>query len=188
MGGGIALLTALLLLEDDPARLSAMALLAPAAYRQPLPFFIRTAARPWLGPMALRMLPASFIIRAGLRRAYHDPTAITQAQVEAYAHPLRSRHGRHALSRMARQLIPPDLDALVARYREITVPSLLIWGAYDSVVPVRLGKRLAEELPRASLEMLPHCGHMPQEEDPEESLRIFRRFLDHPNDVTRPGP
>lgn len=177
MGGGIALITALRLLEDQPHRLRRLTLVAGAAYRQTIPLFIGLAARPWLGPLALRLIPPSIIIRAGLRRAYLRPEKITRSQVEAYAEPLRTPEGRRALSRTARQIIPPDLDRITVRYREIGVPSLLIWGREDAIVPIRVGERLAQDLPQAHLRVIPRCGHMPQEERPTESLEIFQNFL-----------
>ena len=178
LGGGIALLTALHLLEEEPTRLSRLVLVASAAYRQPVPRFIALAARPRLGPLALKIIPASTIIRAGLRRAYHRPEKITSSQVEAYAEPLRSSDGRRALSRMARQIIPPDLDRLTDRYPEIPVPTLLLWGREDTIVPLAIGKRLAQDLPRSRLAVLPDCGHMPQEELPRESLALFLEFME----------
>lgn len=177
LGGGIALLTALRLLNETEPRLKRLALVAGAAYPQPIPRFIALAARPFLGPLALKILPASFIIRAGLRRAYFRPEKITRSQVEAYAEPLRKKEGRRALSKMAGQIIPPELDQITPRYRKITVPTLLIWGRQDIIVPLRIGERLARELPQAELHVLAECGHMPQEEEPETSLKVFLDFL-----------
>lgn len=181
LGGGIALLTALELMEAGDSRLSHLVLLGAAAYRQPVPQFIRIAARPWLGPLALRVLPASLVIRLGMARAYHSTSAITDSTVEAYADPLRSSDGRYALSRMARELIPPDLDTLSSRYGQISTPTLLLWGEADAIVPLGIGERLAREIPRARLAVLPDCGHMPQEEKPDESLRLVLEFLNDPD-------
>lgn len=177
LGGGIALLTALHLLAEKPTRLKRLVLIAGAAYPQPIPSFIRIAAKPRIGALALRLLPARFIIRQALQMAYYDPGLITDSQVEAYAEPIRTLQGRYALSRMARQIVPEDMDAVVARYPEMAVPTLLIWGREDRIVPLGVGQRLARELPSARLEIIEECGHMPQEEKPRESLEIFRSFL-----------
>ena len=178
LGGGIALLTALRLQEEEPSRLGRLVLVAGAAYPQSLPLFIALAARPWLGPLLLKAIPASFVIRAGLRRAYHSPEKITPQQVEAYARPLRTADGRRALSMMARRMVPPNLEELTERYGDLDVPTLLLWGRQDTIVPLRVGQRLQRDLPRSRLEILEGCGHMPQEELPAESLEIFRSFLD----------
>jgi pimeloyl-ACP methyl ester carboxylesterase len=45
-------------------------------------------------------------------------------------------------------------------------------------VPLATGARLEREMPGARLVVLEACGHVPQEERPEESLRIVEAFLD----------
>ena len=91
--------------------------------------------------------------------------------------PLRRRGGRYALSWSARQLLPPDARRWTDRYPEIQVPTLLLWGSHDQVVPRWVGERLQRILPRARLEVLSDCGHMAPEERPEASLERVRAFL-----------
>jgi pimeloyl-ACP methyl ester carboxylesterase len=178
LGGGVALLTALRLQEESPGRLKGLVLVGAAAYHQPLPYFIALAARPLLGPMVLRLLPKAFLMRQGLKMAYHDRSLISESQIQAYAGPVRRVDGQHALSRMAQQIIPENLDDFVAKYPQLRVPTLLIWGRQDRIVPLRFGQRLAGELPMAQLTIMEDCGHIPHEEKPEESYEIFREFLE----------
>jgi pimeloyl-ACP methyl ester carboxylesterase len=177
LGGGVALLTALRLLDESPGRLKRMVLIAPASYHQPLPYFIALAARPILGPLVLRLLPKSFLMRQALRMAYHDRSLISASQILAYSEPVRTSAGQHALSRTAQQIVPDDLDDFVARYPELKIPTLLIWGRQDRIVPLRFGHRLAEDLPESQLEILEDCGHIPHEEKPDESYEVFWDFL-----------
>lgn len=178
LGGGIALLTALHLLAEDPTRLKRLVLISAAAYPQPLPKYIALAASPRLGPLALRLIPPNFLIRKALEMAYHDPSAVTASQVEAYAEPIRTPDGRYALARMANQIVPPDMDSVVAEYPKIQIPTLLIWGREDRIVPLSVGERLVRDLPDARLEILDECGHIPHEELPMESLVLLRSFLE----------
>lgn len=73
--------------------------------------------------------------------------------------------------------MPDNLPRLVDRYREIDVPSLLVWGRQDRIVPCVMGEALAEALPEARLATLERCGHIPAEERPRESLAFVREFL-----------
>ena len=57
------------------------------------------------------------------------------------------------------------------------MPTLLLWGDQDRVVPLDVGERLLAALPRAQLEIMEDCGHMPSEEYPKESLKIVLEFL-----------
>jgi len=177
LGGGVALLSSLRLQREDPGRLRGLVLVAATAYPQPLSRYLRFLGRPRLGPLALRVLPRRLIIRTALRQAYHPSNPVSHTHVEAYAHPLGTPEGRYALSRSASQLIPPELESIAAQYPEVKVPSLLLWGREDPVVPLWVGERLAKALPTARLEVLPECGHMPQEEAAQDSLERLQRFL-----------
>ena len=77
-----------------------------------------------------------------------------------------------------RQLVPDDLDGIVSRYPAISIPTLLLWGRADRVVPLRVGQRLARELSDARLVILEDCGHLPPEERPEDSLGAVRGFIE----------
>ena len=77
----------------------------------------------------------------------------------------------------ALQIIPPDVDSIVGAYPSIKVPALLIWGDRDRVSSPEDGRRLAEALPGSQLEVVPDCGHMPQDEHPEATLALVNRFL-----------
>ena len=110
--------------------------------------------------------------------AYHPSHPVEDFLVEAYTEPLRTFAGRRALSRSAAALFSAEAGHLAARYARVTVPSLLLWGREDRVVPLSVGRRLASEMPVAELEILERCGHMPQEEAAEESLEALFRFLE----------
>jgi hypothetical protein len=47
------------------------------------------------------------------------------------------------------------------RLRQVTVPTLVIWGAEDHVAPLRTGRLLAHRLPTARLEIIQGARHMP---------------------------
>jgi pimeloyl-ACP methyl ester carboxylesterase len=118
------------------------------------------------------------LIRLVLRSIVYDKTAVTQGQIEGYADPLRSLQARRALLWAAAQIVPDDIDELALRYPEIDVPALLLWGRQDGVVPLRVGERLAADLPRAELHVLETCGHAPTEERPHECREALMGFLD----------
>ena len=175
MGGGIALLAALRLLDQE--RLQRLVLVAGAAYPQRLPPFVSLARKGRASRWLFKLIPKRRLIRWILRSIVHDPATVSGAQVEAYAEPLRRAPVRHALIKTALGIVPPDLDELTARYPQIDVPTLLLWGRHDRVVPLSVGERLSDVLPRATLEVMEECGHMPPEELPKESLAIVKRFL-----------
>jgi len=178
LGGGVCLLTALRLLDQRQDRLARMVIVAGAAYAQKLPPFVRLADFPMLSGAAFRSLGAARVVRAVLEQVVHDTTRIDAAQVQGYAESLETPEAVRALLQTAQQIQPADLDAITARYPELAVPTLLIWGRGDRVVPLVVGERLARDLPNARLHVLEHCGHLPAEELPDESYSLVERFLD----------
>jgi pimeloyl-ACP methyl ester carboxylesterase len=178
LGGGIVLLTALRLLDERPSRLARLVLVAGAAYRQKLPPFVSFARRPRLSRLLMRLLGPRRMVRWVLRTIVYDPTRISNAQVEGYARSLAIKGTTTALIQSALQVVPEGLDEVVARYRELDVPALLLWGREDRAVPLSVGERLARDLPDAALAVLERCGHLPAEELPDESIALLQAFLD----------
>jgi pimeloyl-ACP methyl ester carboxylesterase len=48
-----------------------------------------------------------------------------------------------------------------ARYREISIPTLVLWGAADAITPVAQGRELAHLVPQSTLVELAGVGHIP---------------------------
>jgi pimeloyl-ACP methyl ester carboxylesterase len=178
LGGGVTLLAALELASRSPRLLHRMVIVAGAAYDQRMPPFVKLADYPRASALAFRAFGAPRVIRAVLGQIVHDPSRIDDDQVRGYATPLATREAVRCLIQTARQIRPASLDAIVARYPTLDVPTLLLWGRGDAVVPLSVGERLAEDLPRARLVVLERCGHLPAEELPEESWTALERFLD----------
>jgi pimeloyl-ACP methyl ester carboxylesterase len=57
------------------------------------------------------------------------------------------------------------------------MPTLVIWGEQDRLLPPDEGRRLAAAIPGSILAILPHAGHIPQEEVPAEFARVVAGFL-----------
>lgn len=178
LGGGVTLLAALALADREPRRLERMVIVAGAAYDQRMPPFVRLADHPRLSTAVFRVLGARRLVRMVIEQVVHAPARVDDQQVLGYATPLESPDAVRCLLASARQIRPATLDAIVARYPTLDVPTLVLWGREDRVVPLSIGERLASELPRARLVVLERCGHLPAEEQPEESYAILERFLD----------
>ena len=178
LGGGVALGAALRLLDSEPGRLKRLILVASAAYKQRMPLFVALAKYRRLASTALRILGTQFVIRHVLKSIVFDPSEVSDDQVLGYAKPLSSPEAHRALIDTALAIVPPDLEKLTARFEELDVPTLVLWGRQDRVVPLWVGERLADKLPDAKLQVLENCGHMPAEELPKESWEALQAFLD----------
>jgi pimeloyl-ACP methyl ester carboxylesterase len=178
LGGGIALLLALRLRDENEARLARLVLVASAAYEQRLPPFVGLARFRWVGRALLGLLGTRFVISKVLRAIVYDPHGVSRDQVEGYAAPLSDAQAQRALIDSALNLVPEGIDALNARFPDLAVPALILWGRHDRVVPLWVGERLCEALPNAILHVFEKCGHLPAEEIPEESFARLAGFLD----------
>jgi pimeloyl-ACP methyl ester carboxylesterase len=176
-GGGVALVTALELSRDDPGRLDRLVLLDTAAYRQRLPFHLALLRFPEIGPLSLELLSPLRAAKMVLEKTFYDDREIPADAVSEYARWLRASGGKYALVQTARQVVPSNIDSIAGSYPTLTVPTLIVWGRDDELIPLRLGRRLQKELPNARLRIIPACGHAPQEECPEELLPLIQAFL-----------
>lgn len=149
--------------------------------RVPLP--LRLAATPGIGDlmsrvvkpgrrMLLKMMAsvgeAETIVRHpdlldSLVAGARDPVAVQANLAELRA--LISPRGFRTSMRLSRE----DL-------RRLTVPTLMIWGERDPVVPLVQARAVAAEIPHARLEALPG-GHVPQLGSPDRVAALLEDFV-----------
>ena len=58
------------------------------------------------------------------------------------------------------------------------LPTLIVWGSRDPVIPVGHGLRAAALVPHARLEILEGCGHFPQSDEPDRFVALLTEFCD----------
>jgi pimeloyl-ACP methyl ester carboxylesterase len=176
-GGGIALVMALNAEQQRKPRIRNIVLIDSLAYRQPMPIFFRLLQIPMVGDLGMTLVPPEIQAGQGLRLAYYDPDKISGQDVAEYANTLYSPAAKHALTKTIEQLVPENIDEIASRYKTIKMPALIVWCQQDKVVPVVLGLRLHEEMRSSELALFSQCGHMPQEEKPEDTLAAIQAFL-----------
>jgi pimeloyl-ACP methyl ester carboxylesterase len=84
--------------------------------------------------------------------------------------------GLRAVSELWRSFASPAHD-LRADAASISVPTLLVWGRHDPVIPLKIGKRAAATIPGAELVVL-EAGHLPHTTDPEGFASHLVPFAD----------
>lgn len=63
-------------------------------------------------------------------------------------------------------------------YPRVRVPSLVVLGAFDPLIPLRHGREMARRLPGARLEVLPLGGHVSMVEQPEMVSAWLRELME----------
>lgn len=77
---------------------------------------------------------------------------------------------------VAKLVSKPD-SSLLGAMGSVGVPTLLVWGTEDGIVPPRQGEVLRSSMPSASLVLVDRAGHLPMVERPETMNRLVRDFL-----------
>jgi pimeloyl-ACP methyl ester carboxylesterase len=176
LGGGVALLVAIRLAQQDANRLSKLILIDSAGDKKHVPSHLKLI-RSIFGALILYLMPSKLAASMTLRMCYYDSNKITKEQIEAYSAPFASPGARYALLQTAKQCIPSNMDDIIAKLPTLTVPTLIVWGREDQVIPLIVGELLYQLIPNSTLEVIEKCGHVPHEERPDETVALISRFL-----------
>lgn len=175
LGGQIAWATAAAL----PQRVRQLVLVDASGYPmapQSIPIGFRIARIPGVRRLAEVVLPRG-LIQASLRNVYGDPDKVTPELVDRY-YELTLREGnRQALAYRFDQMQKADVAKAVAAIRALKVPTLIVWGGKDRLIPVENGRRFAADIAGSQLVVFDDLGHVPQEEDPQRTVQALRNFL-----------
>lgn len=173
MGGGIAARFT----EEYPQRVSQLILVdaagMPAGTGGHIPLAFQLARIPVLNLALLYVTPRAFVVE-GLDDAIVRKAVIDDRMIDTYWDFARMQGTREATLRRF-QGAP---DNFVARNAgRITVPTLVLWGEEDRLLPLEAGRRYARAIRGSRLIIYPATGHLPQEEVPDKSAADVRNFL-----------
>jgi pimeloyl-ACP methyl ester carboxylesterase len=173
LGGAVAWRTAL----AHPCRVEKLILVDAVGYPDhsiSIPIGYRLAQMPALTWLLKNTLPRS-LVKQGLHNIFGDPKRVTQEMIDR-AVDLNQREGnRQALVERLRQRRP---SALCERIPELTVPTLILWGGRDRLIPPDDAKRFHRDIAGSTLVIFDDLGHAPEEEDPVRTVEAVKRFLD----------
>jgi pimeloyl-ACP methyl ester carboxylesterase len=174
LGGTVATIVA----SRDPKRVSRLVLLDSAGFRmaaESRPALLRYAAGP-LGSLLLHVPRPRPLLSIGLRQVFFDDRLVTPERVDEYEAPLLRPDALAAMRSMLRAPAPSAAE-YEAMLRGVQQPTLVLWGAEDRWIPPSDADLYATAIHGARKVVLSECGHMPQEERPDETLRLVREFL-----------
>ena len=170
MGGGLALSLTIAYPDD----VKSLILLNALGYPLEIPFHLS------LGKYCGQLLSPLFgpsLVRSGIKKIIYDPEQITEEQVEAYSLPYRFPGGVKASLLTLQNFENESLNEMSHHYPSLTVPTLIIWGDHDSLIPVSHFEKFKEDFPIGETLLIEKCGHLPQEETPDQVLTSILNFL-----------
>ena len=134
-------------------------------------WIFQVARHPVFSKLLLSCTP-KFLFAMNMKQVYGDDTKVTdEVTTRYYELMLREGNRQATLDRLSQ---PRNSNI---QFERLTMPTLILWGAEDTWIPVAQGKRLQQALPGANLVILNGVGHVPMEESPTETVSEYLSFL-----------
>jgi pimeloyl-ACP methyl ester carboxylesterase len=173
LGGEVAWRTALM----APQRVTKLILVdaaGPDFRSDSVPIGFLAARVPVLNRVFDWVLPRPMVV-ASVRNVYGDPSRVNDALVDRYYElALREGNRRALVQRLQQNQRGQDAE----RIRELTLPTLILWGGRDRLVPLSVGRQFEQDIAGSELVVFDELGHVPHEEDPARTVVPVQAFLD----------
>jgi pimeloyl-ACP methyl ester carboxylesterase len=111
---------------------------------------------------------------ASVRNIYGDPSKVTPELVDRYFDMTVRAGNRRALGQRFAQA---DFGANAGSIAELKLPTLIVWGGRDRLVPPGDAERFHRDIVGSRLVIFPDLGHVPHEEDPPRTAVAVIDFL-----------
>jgi pimeloyl-ACP methyl ester carboxylesterase len=175
-GGGVSVAFAL----EYPERVESLLLVDPGVGGGRGPQFpdwalplMWTPQMRHLGPLLVRDIAETG--NDTIRRAWSDPSKLTEEIIEEYRRPLQVGNWDRALYELT---FAPAYPELRPQLPNLEVPVYIIGGEDDRLIRPWYFEAISKEIPGAQFTLLPNCGHVPHEECPQEFMVEVERFLE----------
>jgi pimeloyl-ACP methyl ester carboxylesterase len=181
LGGGVAMQMA----YQFPEMVERLVLVSSGGLGREVNFFLRAATLPgseWVLPLLASggVLSAGGSIGGFLRSLGMRAGPDLQEMWRGFAS-LHDAEARQAFIHTLRGIVEPGGQRVSARdrlYLAQEVPTLLMWGERDPIIPVEHAFSANDEIPGSRLEVLPNAGHFPYRDDPRQFAALLSEFIE----------
>jgi pimeloyl-ACP methyl ester carboxylesterase len=180
LGGGVAMQFTYLF----PEHAERLVLISSGGLGRSVNLVLRSAALPGselvTAGLGLATLAGGRALRAvGLLRP--ERASAPARELARSVESLADRETRQAFLATLRAVVGPVGQRVFAGdrlYLAQAMPTLIVWGAKDPIIPAGHGRRAHDAMPGSELVVLPGVGHFPPLEAPRELTAALRAFLD----------
>ena len=178
LGGAVAQAFA----AAQPERVRRLVLVASAGFGREVTLALRLATVPGLGELLMR--PSRRGAEHTVLSLFYDPAFATPERVDHALDLARQPGAARAFLKTARALGTPrgvrdawraDLGRRLAKH---TIPTLIVWGENDVILPAKHLPEAAELYPHAQTHLFRQTGHLPQLERAHMFNALVLNFLD----------
>jgi pimeloyl-ACP methyl ester carboxylesterase len=173
LGGAIAVLMTL----EHPDKTDRLILIDSAGYPIKKPLVIRMAKMPFAGEIT-RLFFGRCVVESILKEVFFNDDMVTEEKIDAYFHRMSTENAVAAQTALARSFDCEALSSYIRRIPDIKNRTLIIWGENDEWIPMESGHKFRKDLSNSTLVILPECGHIPQEEKPEQTAKSIIDFIE----------
>lgn len=179
LGGGVAMQFS----YQFPERTERLVLVSSGGLGQTVSPLLRAAALPgselFVAATAAPIAAVGRFVGGGLRKLGLRPAADIEEVARGFAS-LVDPPARAAFLDTLRAVVGPGgqrVDARNRLYLAEGMPTLLIWGEHDPIIPVGHGRRAHAMIPGSRLVTFPESGHMPQVDAPHRFTEVLLDFM-----------
>ncbi len=141
-----------------------------------LGWFLQLPQMQKLGPMLVAGIATSGDDL--LEESYYNKAQLTQAVYDGYHKPLKIKGWEQAFYNFT---IAPRDNELKDNLSALTMPTLVMTGEHDTVVPASDAPLLQQQISGSVLEVIADSAHLPQEEQPGAFMDVFAKHWDFLN-------
>lgn len=179
LGGGVAMQLA----YQHPELLDRLVLVGSGGLGREVSWMLRLLTLPG-AELLMPVLFPSLVAQRGtdVSRALHDRGIRSPRIAEmwrAYAS-LSGAENRGAFLKTLRSVVDAGgqtVSAMDRIYLAAAVPTMIVWGDQDHIIPVEHAYEAHEAIEGSRLEILEGCGHFPHVEAPERFVELLRDFI-----------
>lgn len=160
-----------------PARVGKLILIDAAGYpmqSKSVPITFQMARLPVVNQLFTKITPRA-VVEGSIKNVYANPSKVTPELVDQYWDMAKRAGNRAAF--MARMSAAKTPDSTWQQIKTLTMPTLIMWGAQDLLIPIGIARRFEADLPNDTLVVYNTLGHVPMEENPAETVKAVKSFL-----------
>ncbi len=161
---------------NHPEMVEKLILIDAAGYpleSKSVPLAFRIATIPFLNK-AFAYITPRFLVKQSVENVYANKNKVSEILVNRYFDLTLREGNRQAFVDRMTQASDSSTILLIKNIKQRT---LVLWGEQDLLIPLKSAYRFHNNLPSDTLVILKNLGHVPMEENPEESLAVVLNFL-----------
>lgn len=141
------------------------------------PFFLKALRNPILNFISLQILPSRINASFTIKNTFYNSSIGLKKYLNTYNFFFDLPGSRTTMTLAAKNIYPANIDALTGFYSEINIPTLILWGKNDKLIPLSNGEKLQNAINKSTLIVIDECGHVPNEEKPDQTAQYIIEFL-----------